>query len=364
MIGFILKIVVAGVLLVGFFVLEGFRKRARASGAEGTSSAIQIGRWTAFGLAILMVALIIGSFVRVVPANTSGVPSTFGNVGAPLASGIHLTAPWTEVTQFSTRTQELSMLRATDEGDLAKDDSIDVIARLGGAMKVDLTIRFSVDPLKVGLLFRQAGSLEVTKDRFVRPEAREVARNVFGQYTAEEGYSTARAEIGAEITEQLKIRLEPHGIIIESVNVRDVLPEQQVLDAINSILQSRNEAARAIEDQRKLVTEADTRRQVAEKEAEALQISAQAEASAVLIAAQAEAEANAQIALSLTPELLELQLAKACAEAIASSAAQVVTVCSPGQNGSATGGTGGATSVIIDGRAPTTTTATTTPPGG
>ena len=366
---FVLSLIVIVASLVAFVVV---RRTARSQRAEYAARQEQvaneqghviIGRRPvlaqygglvslALGVAALLGLIgVIGSFFAVVPANNIAIPTAFGNVGDPLSSGIHVVAPWVETTNFSTRVQELSMLRAADEGDLAKDDSIDVIANGGGAMKVDLTIRFSIDPIKSDVVFREAGSLAVVKERFIRPIARSATRDVFGGYTAEEGYASKRAEIGAQITERMEAELAAHGVLIQAVNVRDVLPEEQVLAAINAILQSRNDASRALEEQRKLVTEAETRRQVAEKDAEALKISAQASADAKKIAADAEAESNRKVAESLTPELVELQKAQACADAISKSQAQVVTVCSPGST--TTAGTAAAsTTIVVDGRAP------------
>ena len=310
----------------------------------------------AFLLGLFMLG---SSFVRVVPANNIGIPTTFGKVGSPFTSGLHLTAPWTDITNFSTRVQELSMLRAPDEGDLTKDDSVSVIAAGGGSMAVDVTIRFALKQDKAAELFRQAGTVTLVKDRFVRPDAREVVRDVFGLYTAEEGYSSKRAEISNKIADSLRSRLDARGIALDSVNIRDVAPDAQQLAAINAILQSRNEAAKALEDQKKQTTEAETRKQVAtldkeasvtkaEAEAQAAVIAATARAESVAIAGKAEAEANAKIAASLTPALIDLQKTKACAEAIGKTQAQVVNVCS----GDATGGGGGgnATSVIVDSR--------------
>ncbi len=316
------------------------------------------------GIVSCLLAVFVGAsaFVRIVPANTVGIPTTFGKVGAPLSNGFHLVVPWTEITQFSTRIQELSMLRAADEGDMAKDDSIAVIASGGGSMKVDVTVRFSVAADRAAELFRLAGSIDLIKDRFVRPDTREVVRDIFGEYTAEQGYSTERAKIATEVTAQLAERLLKRGIIVDSVNIRDVLPEQQVLDAINAVLQTRNQAAQALEDQKKQVTEAQTRKQVATLDKEAAITKAEAEAQAVSIAALAQAEANQKIAASLSPDLVRLEIAKACAEAIARTGAQVVNVC--GVEGS--GGTGGVapTSVIVDSRGDTTPAAPPTTTGG
>jgi len=320
----------------------------RISSAETKSSIFRV---TAYACVALGGLLFASSFMRIVPANTVGIPTTLGHVGVPMNSGFQLVAPWTEITEFSTRTQELSMLRAPDEGDKKKDDSVDVIANSGGSMKVDITVRFSIAKDKASDLFKLAGTLDLVKERFVRPDTREVVRNVFGQYSAEEGYSTKRAEIGQKITEELqkKFSAAGRGIIIDSINVRDVLPEAQVLSSINDILKTRNDAAKALEDQKKQVTEAETRKQVATRDADAKITAANADASAVKIAADAQAEANAKIAASLTPELVDLEKTKACADAISQSKATVINVCGNAQAGSSSGTANGA-AVIVDGR--------------
>ena len=328
----------------------GFSLPANATPAQRAAAAAapRVGMLLSFAALALGLFLLGSSLVRVVPANTVGVPTTLGKVGSPLSAGLHITAPWTEIAEFSTRTQELSMLRASDEGDKTKDDSVSIIAKGGGSMAVDVTVRFALALDKAGDLFKQAGSLQLVKDRFVRPDAREVVRNVFGQYTAEEGYSIKRAEIAVKITDDLKPRLAGRGILVDSVNVRDVAPDTQQLAAINAILQSRNEAAKALEDQKKQTTEAETRKQVASLDKEAAVTKAEAEAAAVALAATAQAEANSKIAKSLTPELLDLEKTKACADAIGKTQAQVVNVCA-GSSGGASG-TNPATSVIVDSR--------------
>jgi regulator of protease activity HflC (stomatin/prohibitin superfamily) len=327
------------------------RAQLRFDNAKSVSSAVGLAVPISLVLGLLLIAW---SLVRVVPANNVGIPTNFGAIGSPLNSGLHTTAPWTEIHNFSTRVQELSMLRAPDEGDKTKDDSIGIIAKGGGSMAVDLTVRYFVQKEKADKLFRQAGTMDLIKETFVRPDAREVTRDVFGTYTAEEGYSSKRAEISVEIGKKLAPRLLARGIILDSVNVRDVAPESQVLNAINSILQSRNDALKAAEDQKKQVTEAETRKQVAERDKDAAITKAQADAETIRINAEAQAAANTQIAASLTPELSQLKIVQACADAIANTKAAVVNTC--GGSGSASSGTAtpsAASTVIVDGRAKT-----------
>lgn len=306
------------------------------------------------GLVVVAVLILLFSTVRVIPANTVSVPTTFGKVGAPLHSGVHLVAPWTETNDFSLREQNLSMLRDPSDGDRETDDSIDVIAKGGGSMKVDITVRFKLDASQVAELYRRYQSIDAIKESVVRSETREATRNVIGDFTAEEAYSTKRAQISAELSTELEGRLAKNGLVLVAVNVRDVLPEQKVLDSINAILAARNEAAKAKEEQTKQVTEAETRRQVAEKDAEAKKVAAQGDADAARIAADAEAYANDKVSASLTPELLQKLIAEQCASAIAASKAQVINVC-PGSTGAGGAGSGGGTTVVLDARTPATT---------
>lgn len=347
------KFVFGVVLTIGTIIVFLVARNTASVGKRPAlgKAAKQISVLGSLALAILGVFIIGPSFLRVVPANTIGIPTTLGKVGTPLSSGFHFTAPWTTITGFSTRVQELSMLSAADEGDKAKDDSVAAISSGGGSMAVDVTVRFALAPDKASELFKQAGSVELVKDRFVRPDAREVVRNVFGQFTAEEGYSTKRATIAVRIADELAPRLAGRGVLLDSVNIRDVAPDNQQLAAINAILQSRNEAAKALEDQKKQTTEAETRKQVASLDKEATVTKAEADARSVTIAAEAQASANAKIAASLTPTLVDLEKTKACAAAIAATKAQVVNVCAGnGADGSTAAGN---TSVIVDSRATT-----------
>ncbi len=77
------------------------------------------------------------------------------------------------------------------------------------------------------------------------------------------------------------------------VNVRNLNPEESLRKAIGDRAAARERANQAQIEQQKQVTEAETRRQVAERDAQARQISA-----------QAEADANAKISASLTDPLL------------------------------------------------------------
>lgn len=234
--------------------------------------------------------------VRVVPANTVGIPTTVGSIGQPMSPGLQFVLPITEIHTFSTRLQESSMLATLEEGDRVTDDSIEVRGSDSYAMNVDITIRYYVGADSASDLFRRVGDMDGIRERIVRPEAREVVRIAFGHYTSENSYTSGREQVSVDINELMEERLAPYGIILDRVDVRNVNPEERLRVAIGERAAARERATQAVIEQEQRITEAETARREAEIHAEAARL-----------AAQGEADANRLVAESLTPELLQQQ---------------------------------------------------------
>jgi hypothetical protein len=142
-------------------------------------------------------AVLAGVFacVHVVSAYEVGVPVTFGKIGQPLNSGVQFKSPFTEVTSFSTRPVDLN---------LYDKDVVEVRSAQGGVLYADVTIKWAVIPAKAVELYRLAGSEEAVEERLVLPDSREIIRNVFAKHTSEEGYASAREQIGSLRVPQLR----------------------------------------------------------------------------------------------------------------------------------------------------------------
>ncbi|MFB7328678.1 prohibitin family protein [Streptomyces sp. NPDC056190] len=197
----------------------------------------------------------IASTVYVVSAYEVGVPVTFGKVGAPMTSGMHLKAPFTDVTSFSTRPVDLN---------LSDKDVVEVRSSQGGVMYAELTVKWAVTPDKAGELYRLAGSEDAIQQRLVYPDSREIVRNVFARYTSEQGYASAREKINAEIGELIKERLTPRGIHITAVNLRNVKPSDALQKQIDRKIQQKEATERATEATRTAEEEAKRRKIEAE----------------------------------------------------------------------------------------------------
>ncbi|MGW6457895.1 SPFH domain-containing protein [Streptomyces sp. NPDC055078] len=243
---FVLLIIAAAVL---YFTGRGSERRGLRFGALGA----------------LIAGLFAGiaSCVHVVGAYEVGVPVTFGKVGTPMAPGVNVISPFTNVTTFSTRPVDLN---------LSDKDVVEVRSKQGGVMHVEVTVKWAVTPARSVELYRLAGSEEAIQQRLVFPDSREIIRNVFARHTSEEGYSSAREKINTEIGDLIKDRLAPRGIAVTTVNLRNVKPSEQLQDQIDRKIQQQQATERATEAARTATAEAERRRIEAEGVARANKI--------------------------------------------------------------------------------------------
>ncbi|WP_055535390.1 prohibitin family protein [Streptomyces graminilatus] len=257
-----------------------------------------------------LAAVLAGVFscLHVVKAYEVGVPVTFGKVGKPMTSGVQFKSPFTDVTSFSTRPVDL---------DMYGKDVIEVRSAQGGVLYADVTIKWAVIPARAVELYRLAGSEEAVQERLVVPDSREIIRNVFAKHTSEEGYASAREQIGAEIAALVKERLAPRGIDVTNVNLRNVRPSDKLQDQIDQKIQQEQSTERAVEAARTAKAEAERRR----------------------IEAEGIAHANEILAKSLSDKVLYNQCLEAYKEAARSHPVYAVP-CGTGANG---------TPVIVDG---------------
>ncbi|MGW1722428.1 prohibitin family protein [Streptomyces sp. NPDC002306] len=262
------------------------------------------------GAALSAVAgVLAGTFacVHVVSASEVGVPVTFGKIGTPLTSGIHFKSPFTDVTAFSTRPVDLN---------LNNKDVVEVRSSQGGVLYVDVTIKWAVMPTKAVELYRLAGSEEAVEERQVVPDSREIIRNVFAKHTSEEGYASAREQIGSEIADLIRKRLAPRGIDVTSVNLRNVRPSEKLQGQIDKKIQQEQATERTTEAARTAKAEAERKR----------------------IEAEGIARANKIIEKSLSDRVLYNQCLEAYKEAAKANPVYAVP-CGTGSNG---------TPVIVD----------------
>src|SRR5690606_38528104 len=101
--------------------------------------------------------------------------------------GFHMKAPWNEVYIYTVR-------------ETSAEENMDVLDRNGLSIHVEVTVRFHPVPDKIGYIHEKFNRGYVGV--LVIPEMRSVVRQIMGRYSAEEIYSTKRAEVEATIKEE------------------------------------------------------------------------------------------------------------------------------------------------------------------
>lgn len=208
-----------------------------------------------------------------------------------IGPGFHVKAPWNDVFIYDVSENQI-------------EETMDVLDKNGLNINVDVTLRFHP-------MYDSIGEIHETfqKDyvrRLVIPEVRSTVRQVMGRYTAEEIYSTKRAEVEGSIkneTEQI-LGAPGNNIVMRALLIRSIKLPDQIRQAIENKLQQEQEALAYQFRLEKEKSEAERKR----------------------IAAEGEAVANKIINSSLTDELLKMRGIEATQELVKSENAKVIVI--------------------------------------
>ncbi|PLX20886.1 band 7 protein [Candidatus Parcubacteria bacterium] len=195
------------------------------------------------GTVILVLAIIIFliNAVRIIDAGETGVYSLFGKVkDNEVRSGIHVINPFAKITTMSIRTEEYTMSVTQGEGKISGADAITSLTKEGLSVDLDMTVLYRVQEEKASDIYKNVGLN--FENKILRPSIRTSIRDVIAQYEAKDIYSEKRQEAAEKIKENLIADLEPRGIIVEDVLLRNVALPANLANAIQEKLQAEQEA--------------------------------------------------------------------------------------------------------------------------
>ena len=141
--------------------------------------------------------------------------------------GFHVIAPWNKMYVFGVREQQ-------------RDEPMDVLDKSGLSISMDITVRFNPIFNEIGYLYEQFGVNYINV--LVIPEVRSTVRQVAGRYTAEEIYSTKRAEVEKAIIDETRLVLGGNYIQMKALLIRSINLPDQIKGAIESKLKTEQEA--------------------------------------------------------------------------------------------------------------------------
>lgn len=203
--------------------------------------------------------------------------------------GFHMKAPWNDVYIYTVN-------------EVSSDENMDVLDKNGLSIHVDVTVRFYPIPEKIGYVHEKFTKNFVNV--LVVPEVRSTVRQVMGRYTAEEIYSTKRAEVEASITKEAETILHANNVTATAVLIRSIVLPEQIKTAIENKLQQQQESLAYQYRLDKEKSEAERKR----------------------IAAEGESRANNIINNSLSDKLLKMRGIEATLELAKSPNTKIVIV--------------------------------------
>jgi regulator of protease activity HflC (stomatin/prohibitin superfamily) len=141
--------------------------------------------------------------------------------------GFHIIAPWNDMIKYDVREQK-------------SEETMDVLDKEGLSVNIDITVIFNPMHDAIGHLHENIGADYVTV--MVIPNVRSSVRAVTGRFSAEEIYSTKRAEVELAIIEATRKALAAKNIDMKDLLIRSIILPDKIKAAIESKLQQQQEA--------------------------------------------------------------------------------------------------------------------------
>jgi prohibitin 1 len=194
---------------------------------EGGSSLRSVGRVL---LILIVVAILSSSATSCIRTGHVGVVTTFGRVtGRTMSEGIHLVNPMSRVHELDIRTVEIK-------------ERASVPTREGLIMGIEASVLYHLQPERAHEVFQKIGPEYANV--LVIPNFRSAMRAVTAANTASALYSDARESIARQIMADLQAQVQPRGIAIENVLLRDLQLPETLKHAIEAKQQAQQEAQR------------------------------------------------------------------------------------------------------------------------
>lgn len=228
------------------------------------------------GAVFAIATLVVGLFSTIYSQDVGEsvmVRSTTGKItGITTEAGYHTKAPWESKIVFDTRNNVVSFINAKSEsGKGATGTYISIQDRDGAKANIDIMVRYSLDPTKIETIYTNFKTQENFTERVLVPAVRSTVREIPAKYGTMEVLNK-RAEIGAAIADDLKAQLEPHGVILEDVDLQEIAYSKEVQSRLDEAQTARIAVDKAKADLERAKIDADTKRTSAQGEADANKI--------------------------------------------------------------------------------------------
>ena len=267
---------------------------------------------------------------RVDPGNAGVKINYCDGTQATITDSRYVWVDWRceRLAEYPTAEYTIDMVNRGQQG----NDSVPCVMKDQQTINMDSSSAWSVDPARVGDLYRMRPNVPLSSTGgqdiatlVVRSEIRAGIRDACTQFGWEEAYGPRRAEYEAAAEKAVQARLEPVGIKVRTVSIRDMDPSQALDALIAARLKGQQEVEAALFQQQQaeragaaevakaraaaLLQEEQSKAALvkARADAEQAEVATKAEAAKIRALAEAEAEANRARSASITPTLVEFE---------------------------------------------------------
>jgi prohibitin 1 len=159
-----------------------------------------------------------------------GIVTLFGRVtGRTMGEGVHLVNPLARVHQLSIKTQEIK-------------ERVSVPSKEGLIMGLEASVLYHLQPSLAADLFQKIGPTYA--EVLLVPNMRSAMRTVTAANAASTLYSDGREGVARQILTDLQSQVQPRGIVIENILLRDLQLPDSLRQAIEAKQQAQQEAQR------------------------------------------------------------------------------------------------------------------------
>jgi regulator of protease activity HflC (stomatin/prohibitin superfamily) len=203
------------------------RNALTADFGETRAGMVRRGALAVVALVLLIVA---ANSIACVGTGHVGVVTMFGRVtGRTMSEGIHVVNPVARIHELDIKTQEVK-------------ERTSVPSKEGLIMGVEASVLYHLEPERAAEVFRTIG--KGYAEVLLTPNFRSAIRTVTASNNASALYSDSREGIAQRILAELRTQVQPRGVVIENVLLRDLQLPETLKQAIEAKQQAQQDAQR------------------------------------------------------------------------------------------------------------------------
>jgi regulator of protease activity HflC (stomatin/prohibitin superfamily) len=272
--------------------------RFTMGGAGGRGS--RLGRLVGIAGTLLLLLVLLPNSVTYVNPGYVGIVIRRAGGGVdpnPLGPGLHLRNPLTTgIEEYPVFMQTLVLTRRGDDG----NDEINVNSVEGQPVSIDVSMSFELDEAKVPALYQTFRTdIERIQHTYVKQSIRQALQEVIGSEEIANILGRNKAEVVNRTQRLLVDRLSPYGFEVKQFTLNEIRAPQAVMEAIST---------KNVMQQQALTAQNELQKRTFQAQGDSIQAAGRAKA--ITAEAEAQAHANRLLAQSITPTLVQYEMAK------------------------------------------------------